>query len=283
MRRQSKQRGLSLIETMIGLLLGGIIIVMVTEVFNANKTSQNRIMSQARLQENARYALLFISRQVRLAGMRSVPEEIPQYTYRNYSSPLINAVDGSASASSVFSTRTQTIMVNNTNVSLPNVAALSDVLVLSYQSPDTETKDCLGNGVDPRDIVANIYYARIGDLGDDKGSRFALFCRTYHMSPNGLGGFDEPVSPQGGSLVEDITGFQVTLGQDVTLNGVPDNYFTPSNVTNFDDVVSVQVQISVKGGKLLDLIETGGSSTYGATEALTATFSTNIVNRNQKP
>jgi len=66
MRRQ--QLGLSLVELMVALLLGLVLMTGIIQVFLASRQTYNTNEAMARMQENGRFALEFISRSARLAG-----------------------------------------------------------------------------------------------------------------------------------------------------------------------------------------------------------------------
>ncbi len=64
------QKGLSLVELMISLAVGSIITVGIVQLFGANSETYNVMMGQSRMQESARFALDFISRDIQKAGYR---------------------------------------------------------------------------------------------------------------------------------------------------------------------------------------------------------------------
>ncbi len=64
----SRQRGLSLVEIMVALALGAVITVGIVQMFTANRATYQINTGQARLQENARFAMDFVSSSVRGAG-----------------------------------------------------------------------------------------------------------------------------------------------------------------------------------------------------------------------
>ncbi|MBD3648542.1 MAG: PilW family protein [Pseudomonadales bacterium] len=70
LRHIARQKGLSLVETMIALTLGAIVTVGVVQLFVANSETYNLLQGQSRMQESARFALDFISRNVQLAGYK---------------------------------------------------------------------------------------------------------------------------------------------------------------------------------------------------------------------
>ena len=62
------QRGFSLVEMMIAMVIGLILIAGVIQIFISSKQSYRVQDSMGRLQENARFAMDFLSREVRMAG-----------------------------------------------------------------------------------------------------------------------------------------------------------------------------------------------------------------------
>ena len=66
--KHKKLRGYSLIELMISLALGSIVTAGVVQLFVANSETHALLVGQSRMQESARFAIDFISRDVRQAG-----------------------------------------------------------------------------------------------------------------------------------------------------------------------------------------------------------------------
>jgi len=77
--RFKQQQGMTLIEIMIALVLGIFLIAGVLEIFLGSKQSNRMLENLSRLQENGRYAMDFMSRDIREAGLREVcfEREIP--------------------------------------------------------------------------------------------------------------------------------------------------------------------------------------------------------------
>lgn len=63
-----RQRGLSLLELMIALLIGSLLILGLVQVFSASRTAYQMSEGMARVQENARFAMDFLQRDIRMAG-----------------------------------------------------------------------------------------------------------------------------------------------------------------------------------------------------------------------
>lgn len=62
------ERGLSLIEMMVALLIGSLLILGLVQVFSASRTAYQMADGMARVQENARFAMDFLQRDLRMAG-----------------------------------------------------------------------------------------------------------------------------------------------------------------------------------------------------------------------
>lgn len=63
-----KVQGLSLIELMIALLIGGILLLGLVQVFGASRTAYQLSEGMSRVQENGRFALDYLQRDIRMAG-----------------------------------------------------------------------------------------------------------------------------------------------------------------------------------------------------------------------
>ncbi len=65
---QRKQQGLSLIELMIALLIGSILLIGLVQVFSASRTAYQLSQGVGRVQENARFAMDYLQRDIRMVG-----------------------------------------------------------------------------------------------------------------------------------------------------------------------------------------------------------------------
>lgn len=158
-----RQRGVTLVELMISLGLSLFLILVVAQFFVANKTSYRTQQAQADVQERGRYAVSWISRQLRHAGYVNVTrvasttaESFPasgtlvagrvlegtasSVTVRYFGSADGDLVDclGASIASGVL--RAETMSLNDTEMRCQGVTVLRDIreLVFSY-GEDTGT------------------------------------------------------------------------------------------------------------------------------------------------
>lgn len=126
-----RARGFTLIELMIALLLGLIVIGAIGAVFLSSSRTYRTTESLSRLQENARFAVQFISREVQLAG---------------YADAFQRGIVGDGliyPADAVFSSVGQVIVGNRVNTS---TLAGTDSIEIRYGGSDiAPLRDCLGN------------------------------------------------------------------------------------------------------------------------------------------
>src|SRR5690606_40650231 len=66
--RRRHAKGLTLVEMMVAMLIASFLIFGLLQVFTASKASYQTAEGLARVQENARFALDFLQRDIRMAG-----------------------------------------------------------------------------------------------------------------------------------------------------------------------------------------------------------------------
>lgn len=109
-----KQRGFSLVELMVALLLGLIVTAAVIEVFVNNRQMYRVQDERARLQENARYAIYYISEAVRKTGYLGCAT-------RSSSIPATNTLNDSANYLYDYTTPIQGVNASGSNVWTPAI------------------------------------------------------------------------------------------------------------------------------------------------------------------
>jgi len=72
-RMKNKQQGMTLVEIMIALLLGAFLLAGVMQIFLSTKRTYQMQENMSRLQENGRFAMEFLNRDIRMAGFRCWP------------------------------------------------------------------------------------------------------------------------------------------------------------------------------------------------------------------
>jgi len=84
----SAARGFSLVELMIALLIGLIIAIGVVQIFSATRATYQLDESLARAQENGRFALEFLSQDVRHAGYAGCKRDTSVTIFNNLAVPV---------------------------------------------------------------------------------------------------------------------------------------------------------------------------------------------------
>jgi type IV pilus assembly protein PilW len=108
-------RGVNLIELVIAMAIGVIILLGITSVYSSSKKANNVQIGLSRVQENGRFVLEFLTRDIRMAGY---PQGAGPIAFNNLT----------------------------TTEGLPGT---SDQITLQYNQPTALTADCNGNLVDP--------------------------------------------------------------------------------------------------------------------------------------
>lgn len=202
--------GFTLVELMVAMAIGLFLMLGISQVFLASKKTYNLQAATSLMQENGRFAVEMLQREINQAG------------FNTSSSPMRPFVDTPAPD-----------CVNKGNVFSQDCAGTGDAIAIQYES----ATDCLGQAtpvVAPFGVptAINVYYVDDPD-GDGLPS---LMCR-------GNGGVNAE------AIVDGIEALQVTYGEDIpavaaaTSDGIADVYRNATNVTDFLDVVAVRLAL----------------------------------------
>jgi len=210
----SKQHGLTLIELMVSLLISLLIMAGLFTVYQSNQRGYRLNDGLVRVQENGRFAIDFLSRDIRRSGFPfEIPAGAPPATmpvqYYLFDSGA-NDVDVIGTAAGNFPT--------------------SDILALRHGNFSNLTADCSGVTVTPgvagggnadpnqAETTLNIYDIRNTGRTNNRGNPvLALFCN-------------------GAEIVEGIENIQVLYGVDTDFprDYIANQYVTFDNVPNYD-------------------------------------------------
>jgi type IV pilus assembly protein PilW len=129
------QRGLGIVEILIASALSLVALLAMFQVLASSKSSSRLNEGMARLQENARFALDVLARDIRRAGFPSSEPTVTAFITSGTTPPAI--ANGSSTA--------------------------SDVITIQYQPNDN--RDCLGNPLPTgTTLTTNAYYVLNGQL-----------------------------------------------------------------------------------------------------------------------
>lgn len=203
----ARQRGLTVVELLVALVLSLLLMTGIIQVFLASKQTYATNEAMSVLQENGRFALEFIARSVRMGGY-------VEPTALSLGSPL--AVQGSGCTGLCTET-------GNGNA--------SDQLAIAFQPPrDPVTgtrQDCGGTTVDDDRVLVNVFHVQNGSLR----------CSSYQHTPY-------QVLTSNVELVRGIDRLQVLFG--ISTQGNLDSanqYVSADRVTNWEQVRAVRVAV----------------------------------------
>ncbi len=74
MKNKPYQTGMTLIEILIALLIGAFLLGGVLQIFVSSKQTNRMQENLSRLQENGRFAMNFLTKDIRMAGYWGVPD-----------------------------------------------------------------------------------------------------------------------------------------------------------------------------------------------------------------
>lgn len=200
-RGRHTQRGFSLVELMVAVLISSIVVIGIIQIFVSNRETSRVQTNLSRLQENSRFALEHISRVLRLAGYQG--ENVNEWVL----GPLS---PGNGGVVPIVGTN------NDTNG--------SDTITAIYMgSADGFTRDCQANVVAAANTVAN---------------RFSLNASNQIQCATSINGaaFGAEVP-----LVDDVESMHALYGVDTDSDGSANQYLPADGVTNFNNVVSVRI------------------------------------------
>lgn len=279
--RRSPQSGLTLIELMISMTIGLVILGAVAYLYLGTRQTFRMAEGMSRIQENARYAMEILARDVRMAGyigcgnMRNVLLN----TIANPPTPSLsvaNAVTGNDSGSGPASIDGITrpagdtisimgafgggvpldgnLLPSNANVQLvgnPYGFTANDVLVVTNC---TNADMFRATNVSASGAITTIAHSessntgkRIGSYGADafvfKMEQYTYFIGT---NPANLRSLYRSSLTQGVvELVENVQDMQIRYGIDSNDDGAADGYITASGLTaaTWEQVVSAQINL----------------------------------------
>jgi len=299
------QKGFTLVELMISMLLGLILTGGIYSVFTQNAQTSNFVQGSSRVQENARFALSELVSHSRMIGymgcLSNLDLESPEF---------VNTVSGSSGSGDIYDLRAGHLDIIDTEFSsvpseydlVPQPAPDTDVLVirglstadfnLSSAMPNNsaDLKIVGGEGLEIGDIVflsdcekaslfqvtnltiqvgtgeSNVVHnTGVGSPGNSQtdlsnsnpfGEEATVqeFTTTiFYIAPatftNNQGAEVLSLWQKSGSnaafeFASGIRDLEIWSGEDASGDGIPDRIVRPEDVTDFDNVVSLNIQIT---------------------------------------
>ncbi|MGI0117280.1 PilW family protein [Zooshikella sp. RANM57] len=217
-----KQSGLSLIELMIALVLGLLLLAGVLQVFLGSSQTYRLTGDLARAQENGRFALDMLTRDIRMAGYRHPDKgELIDFFMVGADCP-------------------------NTDACTTNVSGTAGSDIIAVQLDPEENTDCLGSSVGADDIVINVY--SIGTQTVSGVNISSLFCRGWNVTT------DAWTTTSAQPLVDGIENMQVLYGIAPNEKFIT-RYVTADNVPDWNKIRAVRIGLLVSAGNVTGAAE----------------------------
>lgn len=286
-RQPAPQAGFSLVELMIGLVIGLFILLGVVLVYvsSARTTATNEALS--RVQESGRFGLYFLSRSIRQAGFKSscqydvnilLDESSADYDEKLFdlNAPVFgwNDQPGDFAASIPDYVTGDVLIVKSaataSGVTLDGASNRESNTITTLDPTNIETGqivfigdgsgcDLFQNSADPADrrLAKQQGGLTPGNKNEDwsrdfpESVRVLLFESSLFYIGQGLDGrpalkqvaFNTGVASLDEELVNGIEDMQITYGEDTNADRNADRYVTADAVADWDDVVSVRVNL----------------------------------------
>jgi type IV pilus assembly protein PilW len=200
LHNKSSQRGFTLVELMIAMTIGAFISAGVIALFIGNNQGYRTNEAMARVQENGRFAIEYLARDVRQAGVTNLSTVLTIW-------PPVDYIQGWQGASSKpdLTTSPAPSFGSSWN-SLGNYTKNTDVLGIRFYDATAATPA----------VVNHVYY--IAPNSDT--NRPGLYQKVGSLSAN--------------ELLENVYDMQVRYGVDNTRDGQIDNYVSANSVSDSD-------------------------------------------------
>jgi len=162
-----RQQGLTLIEILVATAIAAVILAGVVQLFSGMKQSEQLSMSLARLQENGRFAVDVLSRELRMAGYQgcSNPNQdfIPGTNIIAKNFPATDIARQVIQGTTVAGDKTASLFGGN--VSITGAVAGTDVVSTIYASPVSASLNAdMTSGTDALNLGSTAVSFAVGDF-----------------------------------------------------------------------------------------------------------------------
>lgn len=301
------QRGLTLVEMMVAITIGLILTAGIIQIFVNSKQTYRIEEALSRVQESGRLGLGFMANDIRMAGYwgcQPNPDNVQNNLnagsgYIDFTSGSVGGTEGGSGAPDSITLRGadgssgitpqpnggsgqySPLPSTALKVNIPNNLNPGDILLIS---------DCIGGDVfqitnnNPSGTGTVDHNSGTGTPGNAtnlskvyRGDASLLYVKeiTYTIAAGSDG---QPAlwrSENGTNqeIVDDVSDLQFLYGEDMNNDKSVDRYVTADNVTNFNNVYSVRVQLTIQTAAANTAVNAGGRVSHN--------FSTTVAIRNR--
>ncbi|MEQ8938150.1 MAG: PilW family protein [Gammaproteobacteria bacterium] len=268
MIKKKYNSGMSMVELMIAMVIGVILLGGAATMFMTNKRIYKEQAEMGLLQENARFALDLLADNIRMAGYVGCHDDFDNIT-NHLTTPGMNDftdfIDGTQGANDSITIRyfqpfgvttTADMGAPDSDIAINDGQGINENDVLAIT--DCANADIFLNTHDdtPGDMLIKHEQDAAGNTSDNLSKSYPtgsminrVISRRYFIqdSSNGTG----PAlwwQHAGGSeeLIEGVEKMEILFGEDTTGNGRPNSFANAGAITDWRDVVAVQVALLMR-------------------------------------
>lgn len=245
------QRGLTLIELMVAMVLLLLVTLATATLYTVNAQSSRTIDANAYLDDNARYAFETIGQAIRNSGYREFA-----YSTKSEASPAASAFDGctATEACPIIGFDNSKVTTGTTDFGEAGTGLVngSDSLAIRFSGSGTGAGDgsmidCLNVSI-PR---ATLSASNPSDTSIVRGQMglSAFWVNNANTEPELMCTSFNPVTSARNSqpIVRGVESFQIAYGLDVTSDGIPDRWVSAANVTSWKAVRAIRIGLVLRG------------------------------------
>ncbi|MFA0810496.1 PilW family protein [Microbulbifer epialgicus] len=278
----ASQRGLSLIELMIGILLGSILLLGVLQIFQSNSDTLRMQNGFSRVQESGRFAVDMLSKEVRQAGFWGCAEA--GNIKNSLGAPTTNFL---SEIGTVIGVAGKNDVPTGAIVGEKEVVAKSDVLTLSGAEDACAGEGRMLNGTNPGDVIVStscpidtkdnvivsnciaghaftvtgtsavadgkkINYGAGINFEEDYGADSKIltpYQKTFFIAKSVSGSNSLFVHVEGDDkaqeLIPGIEDMQISYGEDKMNDGIIDYWRSASSVNSMASVTAIKIELIV--------------------------------------
>jgi type IV pilus assembly protein PilW len=301
-RSRRTQLGLTLIELMVAITVGLILTAGVLQIFLSNQQTYRIQETMSRLQENGRFAINMLTRDIRMAGFWGCNNNITNVTSNlntpnNYVDPSLGNISGTTGVGGMSDAFTlqmaygpglpvkshsqsaatfATTAGNNLKqfqIILVGDCTRGDISQITNANPGTSGTVVVNTGLGvPGNATKPPQYTSDAKI-------YAIHKISYQIA-NGADGRPSLFYTEDGAnqeVVEDVDSMQILYGEDIDADGTANRYVPAGTAgLNMTDVVSVRIFLNLSTAQdNVSLVSTGGD------RRIRETFTTTIVLRNR--
>lgn len=268
-----RMRGLTLVEIMIALLIGLVLTAGAIQIFVSSKQAYRASEALGRIQENGRYALNFLQRDVRATGFWGCAQDVEVNDTTDGSGagidlggePIEGADGGAGAPDTVTIRKASQGSAVNVSQAMPNTSAAlfltstedfeegdlmivtdcesADVFMVTNNDPESDGNLVHNTGVS-HNGVQNATKSFSSTYNTD-AIAFTVSETVYQINNNGL---ERSVNGVAERLVDDIVDLQLSYGVDTDNNEVPNSYVTAAQIAanaglDWSEILSVRVRL----------------------------------------